>query len=168
MKIAVPNCGSSSKRRVAWCIISLICLLTGSYFVGRYWGLLIVLLLGVVGIMIGSVVSARLEPDNNFDQPETAPGWRDTRQIPAGWDYRPRGAIRRRADVHMAAETAADSSPSRSAVSEDVWLNALDSSALDREPTVEEAAPKAPFSGDVSKVSRYDQSPIDEQTAIAE
>jgi hypothetical protein len=179
MKISFSNFGSSSNRRVTWYAISLVSLLAGSYLVGRYWGLLIVLLLGVVGIMIGRVVSARLESNNNFDRPQTVPAWKETPQI-IRWDYRPRGAARRRADIDLVAETATDSGPSRSAANENTWLDALDSSALDPEPTVEEATQKAPLPDravdmvgaerivDDAALSRYDQSPIEERTAIAE
>ena len=168
MKIAVPNRGLLTNRRAAWCIVSLISLLMAGYLIGRYLGLLIVLLLGVAGIVIGRAVSARLDSNNNFDQPETASDWRDTPQITVGWDYRPRGAIRRCAAVDLAWETAEDPSSSRPAINENVWFNALDSSAVDHEPTVEDTTEKALLPGRANLVSTYDQSPIDNHGVGAE
>jgi hypothetical protein len=170
MKISFPTCGSGvwlANKPVTWCVISLICLLVASYLVGRYFGLLIVLLFSIAGILIALAVNARLS-SNNADQVETAPVWNDAPQITAGWDYRPRGKIRRSADVDLAAETAEDPSSSRSAINENVWFNALDCSAVVPEPIVENATEKAPLSDCADVVSVYDQSPIDEQTVVAE
>jgi hypothetical protein len=170
MKISFPNWSlstSSTNRPVTWCIISLACLLAGSYLVGRYVGLLVVLLLGIASTWIARAVSARLN-SNNCDRVETAPSWTDAPQVTAGWDYRPRGAIRRRVDVDLAAEVAEDPSSRRSAINENVWFKALDCSAVDPEPAVEHTTEKAPLSDCADVVSTYDQSPIDNQTAVAE
>jgi hypothetical protein len=162
------NLGASSmNRRPTWCIISLICLLAGGYLVGSYVGLLVCLLMGVAGILIAVVVRARLN-SNNYDRVETAPNWKDGPQVTAGWDYRPRGAIRRRVDVDLPAETANGPSSRLSAVNENVWFNALDCSAVAPEAIVENATEKAPLSDCADVVSVYDQSPIDEQTVVAE
>jgi hypothetical protein len=167
MKIAVPNFGSLSNRRVAWCIVSLVCLLIGSYLVGGYLILLIVLLLSVAGIVIGSAVNARLS-SNNSNQKEIAPIWEDTPQIPVGWDYRPRGAIRRRAHVDLPLNAVEDPSSSGSATNENVGFSAIDSSAVDHEATVEQATEKGFVLGPADVVSTYDQSPIDNNGATVE
>jgi len=185
MKISFPNWslhGSSINRQVTWCIVSIICLLAGSYIVGRYLGLLVVLLLVVAGTVISRAVRARLNSNNSYQQ-ETAPSWTDTPQITAGWDYRPRRAIRRRVDLHLAAETSEVLTPDRFVTNDDVWFNdaPLDDAApglLNDPPGAEEPLTSAlsPATDpictapavDDAAISRYDQSPIDERTAMAE
>jgi hypothetical protein len=165
MKISFSNWGldvSSINGRVTWCIILLSCLLAGSYVLGRYFGLLFVLLLAIAGIVIARAGSARLN-SNNSDEVETAPVWKDGPQVTAGWDYRPKRAIRRLVDVDLAAETVEDPSSHRSVANENVWFNALDCAAVSPEPIVE-----APLSDCANTASTYDQSPIDNQTAVAE
>jgi hypothetical protein len=147
MKISFPNWSLGvllANKQLTWCIISLICLLVVSYLVGRYVGLLVILLLGIAGIVIVRAANARLN-SNNSDRVEMAPSWNDAPQITTGWDYRPRRALRRCADVNPAAETTEDPSSRHSAINENVWFNALDS-AVDPEPTVEEATEKSPLS----------------------
>jgi len=170
MKISFSNSGSNvllANRQITWCIVLLICLLSGSYLVGRYLGLLVVLLLSTAGIVIARTVSARLNADKSAEV-ETAPSWNDTPQITAGWDYRPRRAIRRCAYADSAAETAGGPSSTSSAVNENVWFNALDRSAAEPQSMIEDATGKVPLSDCADVVSLYDQSPIDEQTAVAE
>ncbi len=158
MKISFSNWGldvSSINRRVTWCIILLSCLLAGSYVLGRYFGLLVVLLLAIAGIVIARAGSARLN-SNNSDEVETAPVWKDGPEVTAGWDYRPKRAIRRLVDVDLAAETAEDPSSHRSVANENVWFNALDCAAVAPEPIVEDATEKAPFSDHAYVASTYD------------
>ncbi len=170
MKISFPNWslhGSSINRRITWCVVSIICLLAGSYLVGRYLGLLVVLFLVVAGTVISTAVRARLN-SNNSGQQETAPSWTDTPQITAGWDYRPRRTIRRRVDLHPAAESAKDANSSRSAANENVWFNSLDCSAVYPEPTIEDATAQTPLSDCADVVSMYDQSLIDNRGVATE
>jgi hypothetical protein len=167
MKIAFPSWSLSllsSNKLVTWCIISLICLAT-SYLVGKYLGLLIVLSLGVVGIVIGRVVSTRPN-SNNSDQEEMAPSWTEVSQITAGWDYRPRAVSRRNAAFERGGPRLTDAVNSNFLAADenpDLWLNFANPS-----PVVEEATTNAKLSDDASAVSMYDQSPIDDQTAVVE
>ena len=170
MKISFPNWSlgaSSINRRAMWCIIALICLLAGSYLARRYPGLLISLLIGIACFVVARFVRGRLS-SNNYDRVETAPGWEEGPQVTAGWDYRPRGAIRRSMDVDLVAGPAADPSSQPSAIDESVWFDALDSSTVDHGPTVEDATEKAPLSDCADVVSTYDQSPIDNQATAVE
>jgi hypothetical protein len=154
-------------RRATWCIISLICLLAGGYLVGSYVGLLVCLLIAFAGIVVARVGTPPLN-SNNYDRVETASDWEDGPRVTTGWDYRPRGAIRRRVDVDLPAETANGPSSRLSAVNENVWFNALDCSAVAPEAIVENATEKAPLSDCADVLSVYDQSPMDEQTVVAE
>jgi hypothetical protein len=169
MKISFSNWGldvSSINRRVTWCIILLSCLLAGSYVLGRYFGLLVGLLMGIAGIVITRVVRARLI-SNNYDRVETAPSWTDTPQITAGWDYRPRRAPRRRMHVDLATETTDGPSSHRSAANENVWFDALDCSAVAPASIIEDATETAPLSDRAYVVSTYDQGPIDNNGVAA-
>jgi hypothetical protein len=130
-------------------------------------GLLVVLFLAVAGTVISRAIRARLNSNNSSEQ-ETAPSWTDTPQITAGWDYRPRRTIRRRVDLHPAAETAEDASSSRSAANENVWFNALDCPAVYPEPTVEDVTAQTPLSDCADVVSMYDQSLIDNRGVATE
>jgi hypothetical protein len=164
MKISFSNWGldvSSINGRVTWCVILLSCLFAGSYVLGRYFGLLVVLLLAIAGIVIARAGSARLS-SNNSDEVETAPVWKDGPQVTAGWDYRPKSAIRRLVDVDLAAETAEDPSSHRLVANENVWYNALDCAAVAPEPIVE-----APLSDCANTASTYDQGPIDNNGVAA-
>jgi hypothetical protein len=161
MKIAFPSWSLSllsSNKLVTWCIISLICVVGGSYLVGGYFGLMVVVLLGVAGIMIGRVVSAR--PNlNNSDQEEMAPSWTDTPQVTPGWDYRPRAVSRRNAAFERGGTGLTDAVNSNFPAPDenpDLWLNFANPS-----PVNEEATTNATLSDEASAVSMYDQSPID-------
>jgi len=169
MKISVPNWSLSllsTNKLVTWCIISLICILAGSYLIGGYIGLTVVVLLGVAGVVIARAFSARRNSNNNFDRLETASDWTGTPQITAGWDYRPRAVSRRNAAFERGGPGLTDAVDSNFLTADenrDLWLKFANPSSV-----AEEATTNAKLSDDASAISRYDQSPIDNRGIAAE
>jgi len=87
-------------------------------------------------------------------------------EITSGWDYRPRRINRREAAFDRGGSgtpTTENSSPSTPNENDDVWFD-----FINPEPTAEQAPPSVPLSADARRVSRYDQSPIDNKGVAAE
>jgi hypothetical protein len=164
MKILFPEYGSHAyltRKRGASCII--ICFFAGfggSYFLENNFGLLTIAVLGIAGILLclrgaGSALLGW----------RTVKGARGTRikknapQITAGWDYRPRIAIRPYAAIDSTrAETSDVLSPDPFAINNNVWLNgdSIECAAhtfINLNPTVEDATTKAQLSGHECAVS---------------
>jgi uncharacterized membrane protein YeaQ/YmgE (transglycosylase-associated protein family) len=142
-----------TNRRVAWCIVSLICLLAGSYLVGRYFGLLAVVLLGIASVLVAGAAYARFNR-NKHNELRSAPITQSVVRITSAWDYRPRAVIRRDTPIDLAAAQIAEaltSSPSAPNENDNVWFNFTNA-----EPTVEAATTKSAVSGNGHGVSGYD------------
>jgi hypothetical protein len=162
----IRNCGWDgwlTKRRVALCIVSLICLLAGSYLVGRYFALLVIVLLGTAGLLVGRVVGAS-RMRNKIDGTDTAVRLKNGPQVTLAWDYRPKRAIERETAFEWGgAGTAEVVSPSALNENDNVWFNFTKA-----EPAAGRGGDKAPLLGNARAGSTYDQSPIDNQCGAAE
>ena len=128
MKIALPNCSldaSLTNRRVALCIVSLICLLAGGYLVSPYFGLLVMVMLATLGPLVGRGVAVS-RTTNKVEETGTAVQSRNLRQVTVAWDYRPKRAVGRDTAFEcVGAETAemVSSSPAASNENDNVWFN---------------------------------------------
>jgi hypothetical protein len=135
---------------------------------------------GIVCILLGGVAYS-LFNWQKVDGTRSAPVNKSVPQIASGWDYRPRAAIRRYTAIQRAAaETAEILGSSARNENDYVWFNALECSAntfIDPSADIvgahDECVPVAnpetvcPEGGvDDAAVSTYDQSPIDERTAL--
>jgi hypothetical protein len=156
MKISFLNCSLGAwltKRQVAWCIVSLVYLLVGSYLVGRHFGLVVIVLLGIATILIAGAARAFLKW-NKVDREQSGPAKEDLQQITLGWDYRPKGSFLGHtvvANTGAKAAEALSATPPTPNENDNVWFN-----FKNPEPTLEQAPTTAPLSGDARKVSRYD------------
>jgi hypothetical protein len=142
-----------TNRRVAWCIVSLGCLLVGSCLVGQHFGVLAVVLLGIVGILLGGVANAFLDR-KKADRTRSARVNKTVPGITSGWDYRPRGVIPRYAAVvRAAAETAElrSSGPCAPNENDNIWFN-----FTNPHPKAEDAETTAPSSSNGHGLSTYD------------
>jgi uncharacterized membrane protein YeaQ/YmgE (transglycosylase-associated protein family) len=160
---------------IAFVIICVLAGLCGSYLLGKYFGLLVVMLLGIVGILLAAAAYALLNYRTKIDETTVVP-------ITSGWDYRPT-ANRRSTAIHKAtAETAEGLGSSARNENDYVWFNALECSAdtlvetspdvaMARDNCAPAASPDIVYRADSigdRALSTYDQSPIDNQTAVAE
>ena len=142
-----------TNRRNRWWIISLICLLAGTYFVGHHFGLLAIVVLGLAGLLIGGAARAFVNW-NKVNREQRAPAKRSLPQITLGWDYRPRAVIRRDTPIDLAAAETAEvlsSSPSAPNENDNVWFNFTNA-----ELTVGEGTIKASSGDNEGAVAAYD------------
>ncbi len=159
----------------------------GTYLLEHHFWLSMIAVLGIASILVclGGAVGIFLNRSTVGEPPtatirENAPRSRSTSQ----WDYRPRKAIRAFAIMDdPGAETYEVLSPDPFAMNDNVWFNygsveGATPTFVDRQPDGEEFITKvvsettdsvpAAITADDTAVSAYDQSPIDEQRAIAE
>jgi hypothetical protein len=128
VKISFSNWGSKvslTNKRDAWCVVSLICILAGSYLVGRYFRLLVVLLVGIGVILVGRAARGFLNR-KKAERAQTPLREVKVPQITSRWEYRPREAVRRDAAFQCeGAETAGvvSSSPSTPDENDNVWFD---------------------------------------------
>ncbi len=176
----------TAKRDARWIVaFIIICFLAGvcgSFLLGNHFGLLAIMVLGILGILLGGMAYAM---HNSKEVAETSPApiKKSAPRTTSGWDYRPRKATRRYTPIDpAAAETAEVMGPSAKNENDYVWFNALECSAntlvdpsLDLLKAKDECIPVAnPDTGcteetvDDAAVSTYDQSPIDNQTVVVE
>ena len=114
---------------IAFVIICFLAGLCGSYFLGKHFGLLAIMLLGVVGILLAAAGYAWLNW-NKIDTTSAAPIKKSVPRIRSGWDYRPRNAIRRSTAIDdVATETAEVLGSSARNENDYVWFDALECSA---------------------------------------
>jgi uncharacterized membrane protein YeaQ/YmgE (transglycosylase-associated protein family) len=112
-------------RIISFIIICLFAGLVGSYLLDNHFGVLAIMVLGIVGILLGAPAYALLYW-SKIGQARCAPGAPLKRNLPrikSVWDYRPKQAIRRYAAVHSAkTETSDVLSPAPFAIDNHVWL----------------------------------------------
>lgn len=100
-----------------------------------------------LAIWLTRAVSA-LRKRNNVQVTDTALPMQNMPQITPGWDYRPRGVVRKDAAFDCGGtRTAEVAGTSTSKENDDVWFNFTNA-----EPTAEHAAITAPLSEDAGKV----------------
>lgn len=144
-------------RCPVWAIlIFCLVLLHISYVVKNHFRWWPIIVFGFAGILAGGAGTGYAL----LNQDKTS-GMHDVRvekslpQITSGWDYRPRGVIRRAALVtpDMVAETTYDCgiSPRPPGENADVWFN-----FANPEPTLEKSTIEAPLPDNVCKASTYD------------
>jgi len=133
-----------------------ICWLTfmyGTYVLTNYFGLWVMLGLGIAGISVGGSAYAFLNL-NRINRTHRARAKKSVPRSTSGWEYRPKDAARRDAPVDREGSLSAEAvGSSRSSPNENgnVWLN-----FTNLESTVEAATTKVRLSADSSKVSAYD------------
>ena len=151
----VPFCNSwrrtwLAKKQIRWCVVSLICLLCGTYLVGRHFSFLTFLILAFAIILTGRAAGAR--PNRNGVEKTSSAVWKENApQITLTWDYRPKKTNRRDTPFWCEEEETAGIAGSGSSPPNhtgDVWFN-----FTNPEPTPEDPPSFAPLSGDVRKVS---------------
>jgi uncharacterized membrane protein YeaQ/YmgE (transglycosylase-associated protein family) len=130
MKIYFPKYRSraflTKKRDARWIIaFIIICFLAGlcgsHLFLANHFGLLAIIVLGILGILLAAAAYAFLNW-NKIDETIAAPIKKTVPRIRAGWDYRPRQAIRRYAAFDSAtAEASHVLSPEPFAINNNVW-----------------------------------------------
>ena len=140
---------------------------------GHHFGLVAIVVLGVAGLLIGGAARA-LFNRNRLSEAHKVPIKQNLPRITSGWDYRPKEAIRRFAAAQGAGrETAKLLTPrvakdnSNNVLFDDRWLEFEADSLVHADnvdSTVEEARTNAPLADHIC--TAYDQSPIDEQTAL--
>jgi hypothetical protein len=193
MKISFPKYGPGElltrkpdATRVIWFVaIALFSGVAGSYLLKHQFWLLVIAVLGVVGIFLclGAAVAIVLNR-SKVDGALIANIRENVPRITSQWDYRPRKAIRALAVFDSpGAETSEALSPDPFVINNNVWSN--DDSLEGATPTFVNTSPdgdelktkvvsEAPEpvctapTVDDAIVSTYDQSPIDERTAMAE
>src|SRR5262249_44604565 len=142
-----------TNRRVALCIVSLICLLAGSYLVSPYFGPLVMVLLASLGPLVGRGVAESRTTDK-VEGTGRAVQLKNLRQVTLVCDYRPKRAVGRDTAFEcVGAETAqmVSSSPAASNENDNVWFNFTNS-----EPTARGSDDKALLSGNTHPASVYD------------
>jgi len=151
----IPFCNSwcrtwLAKKQIRWCVVSLICLLCGTYLVGRHFSFLTFLILAFAIILTGRAAGAR--PNRNGVEKTSSAVWKENApQITLTWDYRPKKTNRRDTPFWCEEEETAGIAGSGSSPPNhtgDVWFN-----FTNPEPTPEDPPSVAPLSGDVRKVS---------------
>jgi hypothetical protein len=193
MKISFPKYGIDellTQKRLATCIISFVALAVfagvfGSYLLANKFWLLTIAMLGMAGILLflGAAAAIFLK-QSKVDEGPSAPIEETAPRLTPQWDYRPKKPVRASAIFDIpSTETSEALSRDPFAIDNKVWRNddspecatlafvhALpgDEGPITNVPSqATEPACTAPRADDAA-VSRYDQSPIDEQTAIAE
>ena len=168
---------------IAFMIICLLSILCGLCFL--WGGLLAFTVFGIVGILLGATAYAWLNWNkiNETGATPIAPIKKTVPRITSGWDYRPRKAIRRSTTIDgVTAEPAQVLGSSSRNGNDYVWFNALECSSdtlVAPSPDVQRARdeyasaanPETAYTADTidgPAVPTYDQSPIDNQTAVAE
>jgi uncharacterized membrane protein YeaQ/YmgE (transglycosylase-associated protein family) len=180
-----PGVFLTAKRDARWIIaFIIICFLAGlcgSYLLGNHFGLLAIMLLGIVGILLGGAAYALF----NWNKAAETPRGRVNKSVPrttSGWDYRPREAIRRYTGVDRPPPEVVSATSSARSENDYVWFNALECPAhtfIDASPDVPGAHDECALVADPDIVCTegtvddgvvwtYDLSPIDNQTAVAE
>jgi hypothetical protein len=193
MKISFPRYGPGellTRKRLATRIISFVALavfagVCGSYLLGNKLWLLTIAVLGIAGILLCLGAAAAIFLNQSVvNETPSAPIEENVPRISTQWDYRPRKPVRASAIFDIpSTETSEALSRDPFAIDNNVWCNDdspqcatlafVNALPGDGEPIVNvpsqttEPACTAPTADDAA-VSRYDQSPIDEQTAIAE
>jgi uncharacterized membrane protein YeaQ/YmgE (transglycosylase-associated protein family) len=129
MKIYFPEYHSraflTTKRDARWIIAFIsICFLAGlwaSYLLENHFGVLAIIVLGIVGILLGGAAYALLNW-NKVDGTRSARVKKTVSRIRSGWDYRPRQAIGRYVAVNSASEETSDVlSPEPFVINNNVW-----------------------------------------------
>jgi hypothetical protein len=193
MKISFPKYGPGelltrkpgAKRIISFVAIAFFAGVCGTYLLGNKLWLLTIAVLGIAGILLclGAAVAIFLNQREVKEAP-TAPIEDNMQRFTPQWDYRPRKPIRAHAIFDSAStETSDVLSPDPFVTNDNVWFNddPLECGAptfADDPPGAEEPLTSAPSSGtnpictapavDDAAISTYDQSPIDERTAMAE
>jgi hypothetical protein len=193
MKISFPKYGPGelltrkpgATRIILFVAIAFFAGVCGTYLLGNKLWLLTIAVLGIAGILLflGVAVVIFLKQSEVNETP-SAPIEKNVPRFTPQWDYRPRKPVRASAIFDIpSAETSEALSPDPFAIDNNVWRNddsleyathtaitdpldaeELETSAL---PQTTDPACTARAVDDVA-LSRYDQSPIDEQTAVAE
>jgi hypothetical protein len=172
-------------RIISFAAIAVFAVVCGSYLLGNKLWLLTIAMLGIAGILLylGAAVAIFLN-QSVVNEPPSAPIEENMPRLTPQWDYRPRKPVRASAIFDIpSTETSEALSRDPFAIDNNVWRNDdspecatlafVNALPGDEEPitnvpsqTTEPACTAPPV--DDAAVSRYDQSPIDEQTAIAE
>ena len=182
MKIYFPKYHSKTAEADPRWIIAfiIICFLAGVCGLYLFWrSLLAVAVLGAVGILLAAAAYALLNYRTKIDETAAVPIEERALRSTSGWDYRPTAIRRSTAFERAPVEKAEVFGPSARNETDYVWFNALESLAhthIDASPEVSQAGderavianPDIVGTIDDAAVSVYDQSPIDNQTAVAE
>jgi hypothetical protein len=132
------------------CFLTVIC---GSYVLKNYFGLWVIVGLGIAGISVGGSAYVLLDLDKT-NGTHRAPARKSMPQSTSGWAYRPKDATRRDAVVDRGGALgveAVDSGRSSPKENDNVWFN-----FTNPEPPCEESTTKSPLQADVRKASAYD------------
>jgi hypothetical protein len=193
MKISFPKYGPGelltrkpdAKRIISFVAIAFFAGVCGIYFFGNKLWLLTIAVLGIAVILLclGAAAAIFLK-QSEVNETLSAPIEDNVPRLIPQWDYRPRKPVRASAIFDISStETSEVLSPDRFVTNDNVWFNdpPLDDAApglLNDPPGAEEPLTSAlsPATDpictgpavDNSAISRYDQSPIDERTAMAE
>jgi hypothetical protein len=172
-------------RIISFVAIAFFAGVCGTYLLGNKLWLLTIAVLGIAGILfcLGAAAAIFLNQSVVNETP-SAPIEENAPRLTPQWDYRPKKPVRASAIFDIpSTETSEALSRDPFAIDNKVWrnddspecatlafVNALpgDEGPITNVPSqATEPACTAPRADDAA-VSRYDQSPIDEQTAIAE
>jgi len=121
------------------CFLTVIC---GSYVLKNYFGLWVIVGLGIAGISVGGSAYVLLNLDKT-NGTHRAPAKKSMPQSTSGWAYRPKDATRRDGPVDRGealSVEAVDSGRSSPNENENVWFN-----FANPEPLREERATKSPL-----------------------
>jgi hypothetical protein len=193
MKISFPRCGPGellmrkpgATRIISFVAVAFFAGVCGTYLLGNKLWLLAITVLGIAVILLylGAAAAIFLKQSEVNEAP-TAPIKYNVQRLTPQWDYRPRKPVRASAIFDISStETSEVLSPDRFVTNDNVWFN--DAPFDDAAPGLlnDPAGAEEPLTSALSQaidpictapavddatISRYDQSPIDERTAIAE
>jgi hypothetical protein len=193
MKISFPKYGPGelltrkrgATRFIPFVAIALFGGVCGTYLLGNKLWLLTIAMLAIAGILLclGGAAAIFLKHSEVNETP-SAPIEDNAPRLTPQWDYRPRKPVRPSAIFDIpSTETSAVLSPDSFAIDNNVWRNddspeCATLTFVNALPGNEEPITSAPShtteptctapAVDDAAISTYDQSPIDERTAIAE